>query len=180
VLHLGCGLDTRAFRIDPPPTVQWFDLDQAGVVDLRRKLYDDTDAYRMIGSSVTDPGWLDQIPTGRPTLVVAEGLLMYLTEREVRDLLARLVGRFGSGELLFDTLPPSGPRLSKLFTHGIVKWGIRDARDIETWGLGLRFIEAVSTMAGYQSIPFTAQRLLYRLTYATPMRNYDVVNRFAF
>ena len=77
-------------------------------------------------------------------------------------------------------MPPSGPRLSKLFTHGIVKWGIGDARDIETWGLGLRFIEAVSTMAGYQSIPFTAQRLLYWLTYATPMRNYDVVNRFAF
>ena len=31
VLHLGCGLDTRAFRIDPPSTVQWFDLDQPGV-----------------------------------------------------------------------------------------------------------------------------------------------------
>jgi len=180
VLHLGCGLDTRAFRIDPPSTVQWFDLDQAGVVELRRKLYNDTDAYRMIGSSVTDPGWLDQIPTGRPTLIVAEGLLMYITEREVRDLFARLVGRFGSGELLFDTLPPSGPRLSKLLTHGIVKWGVRDTRDIETWDLGLRFVEAVSTMAGYQSIPFTTQRLLYRLSYATPMRNYDVVNRFAF
>ena len=78
VLHLGCGLDTRAFRINPPPTVRWFDLDQPGVIELRRKLYDETDAYRMIGSSVTDPGWLDAIPTDRPTLVVAEGLLMYL------------------------------------------------------------------------------------------------------
>jgi O-methyltransferase involved in polyketide biosynthesis len=39
-----------------------------------------TDTYRMIGSSVTDPGWLDQIPTEAPTLVVAEGLLMYLTQ----------------------------------------------------------------------------------------------------
>jgi hypothetical protein len=25
VLHLGCGLDSRVFRIDPPPTVRWFD-----------------------------------------------------------------------------------------------------------------------------------------------------------
>jgi methyltransferase (TIGR00027 family) len=180
VLHLGCGLDTRAFRIKPPPTVQWFDLDQPGVIELRRKLYDETDTYRMIGSSVTDPGWLDQIPTGRPTLVVAEGLLMYLSEREVWELLARLADRFGNGELLFDTLSPAGPRLSKVFTKGIVTWGIRDAREIEAWGLGLRFVEQVSAVAGYESIPFTPQRLVYRLMHATPMRNYDVVNRFTF
>jgi methyltransferase (TIGR00027 family) len=180
VLHLGCGLDTRAFRIDPPSTVRWFDLDQPSVIELRRKLYDDTDAYRMIGSSVTDASWLDEIPTGRPTVVVAEGLLMYLTEPDVRELLTRLTDRFGTGEILFDTLSPSGPRLSKVFTKGIVKWGIRDARDIEQWGLGLRFIEQASTMAGYESIPFAPQRLVYRLTYATPFRNYDVVNRFAF
>jgi methyltransferase (TIGR00027 family) len=180
VLHLGCGLDTRAFRINPPSTVQWFDLDQPGVIELRRKLYDETESYRMIGSSVTDPGWLDQIPTGRPTLVVAEGLLMYLIEREVWELLERLTDRFGSGELLFDTLSPAGPRLSKIATKGIVKWGIRDAREIEAWGLGLRFREQVSAVAGYESIPFTPQRLVYRLMYATPMRKYDVVNRFAF
>ena len=105
---------------------------------------------------------------------------MYITEREVWDLFARLIDRFDSGEMLFDTLPPSGPRMSKVLTHGIVKWGIRDAREIETWALGLRFIEAVSTIAGYESIPFAPQRLLYRLVNATPMRNYDVVNRFAF
>ena len=159
---------------------QWFDLDQPGVIDLRRKLYDETDAYRMIGSSVTNPVWLDQIPTDRPTVVVAEGLLMYLTERDVRDLLARLADRFGSGELLFDTLSPAGPRLSKIFTNGIVKWGIRDVREIEAWNLGPRFVEQASALAGYESSPFTPQRLVYRLTYATPMRNYDVVNRFAF
>ena len=180
VLHLGCGLDTRAFRIGPASTVQWFDLDQPGVIELRRKLYNETDAYRMIGSSVTDPGWLDQIPTGRPALVVAEGLLMYITEREVRELFARLVCRFGRGELLFDATSPSGPRLSKLFTHGIVKWGIRDARDIEGWNLGLHFVEQASTVADYKSIPFTPQRLMYRLVYASPMGNYDVLNRFAF
>ncbi|MGX9789083.1 class I SAM-dependent methyltransferase [Mycobacterium sp. MMS18-G62] len=180
VLHLGCGLDTRAFRIQPPPTVQWFDLDQSGVIELRRKVYDETDAYRMIGSSVNDPGWLEQIPTGRPTLVVAEGLVMYLTEREVRELLQRLTDRFGNGGLLFDTLSPAGPRLSKLFTNGIVKWGLRDAREIERWKPGLRFVEQVSTIAGYESIPFTPQRLVYRLMWATPMRNYDVLNRFEF
>src|SRR5262249_24210603 len=121
VLHLGCGMDTRAFRLHPPETVEWFDVDQPNVIALRRKLYDERDGYRMIGSSVTDETALQEIPTGRPVLMVAEGLLMYLPEREVRTLLQRLTDRFDSGELLFDTLSPMGPRLSKVLTKGIVK-----------------------------------------------------------
>ena len=105
---------------------------------------------------------------------------MYVTESEVRELLASVTDRFGNGELLFDTLSPTGPRLSKMFTKGIVKWGIRDAREVGAWGLGLQFVEQASALAGYESVPYTPQRLVYRLIYATPMRNYDVVNRFAF
>jgi O-methyltransferase involved in polyketide biosynthesis len=180
VLHLGCGLDTRPFRLAPPSTVKWFDVDLSGVIALRRKLYGETDSYHMIGASVTDPGWLDRVPTGRPTLVVAEGLLMYITEGEVRDLLQRLTDRFGNGELLFDTLSPIAPRLSKLLTNDIIKWGIRDAREMEQWNPRLRLVERASAIADYASIPFTLQRLVFRLTYATFMKNYDVVNRFEF
>jgi methyltransferase (TIGR00027 family) len=189
VLHLGCGMDTRAFRLHPPETVQWFDVDQRDVIALRRKLYDDRDGYRMIGSSVTDEAWLDEVPTDRPLLTIAEGLLMYLTEPEVRTLLQRVTDRFGSGELVFDTLSPMGPRMSRLFTaglsggaqsRGIVKWGIRDAREIEQWNPRLRFLEKSSIGALYERIPSARVRLLWRLTNATPMRNYDVLNRFAF
>ena len=130
VLHLGCGLDGRVFRLDPPPSVLWFDLDQPGVIELRRRLYSDTGQYRMIGSSVTDPQWLDDVPGGRPTLVVAEGLLMYLPEQDVRELLDRFTDRFEYGELHFDTISPLGPPLSKVFTNSIVKWGIHNARDM--------------------------------------------------
>lgn len=180
VLHLGCGLDSRAFRLAIPPTVLWFDVDQPGVIELRRRLYDDTERYRMIGSSVTDAGWLDQIPTGRPTLVVAEGLLMYLDESEVRQLLKRLTDRFDSGEMLFDTTTALAPLMSKVLTKGITKWGIRDARELQTWNPRLRFVERSPALAGYEQIPATAVRWIYRLICATPMKNYDVLNRFEF
>ncbi|MEB3981757.1 class I SAM-dependent methyltransferase [Mycobacterium sp. 663a-19] len=180
VLHLGCGLDGRAFRIGVPPSVLWFDVDQPSVIELRRRLYDDTEGYRMIGSSVTDPGWLDEIPTGRPTLVVAEGLLMYLTESEVRQLLDRLTDRFTHGELHFDTLSALAPKLSKVFTRGIIKWGIRDAREIETWNPKLRFLEQSPALTGYTKIKSTPVRLIYALTWATPGRTYDLLNRFEF
>ncbi len=180
VLHLGCGMDTRAFRLHQPDTVQWFDIDQPDVIVLRRKLYDDRDGYRMIGSSVTDEAWLDAIPTDRPVLMVAEGLVMYLTEPEVRMLLQRLTDRFGSGELVFDTVSPMGPRLSKVLTKGITKWGIRDVREIEQWNPRLRFLEQSPVGALCERIPSAPVRLLWRLIYATPARNYDVLNRFAF
>ena len=178
VVHLGCGLDGRAYRLAAPGL--WFDIDQPGVIELRRRLYSalpDTDRYRMIGSSVTDPQWLDQIPTGRPTLVVAEGLLMYLQESDVRQLVERLTDRFDSGEMLFDTLPPIAPRMSKLFTKGITKWGIRDARDMEKWNPRLRFLEQTSVLSGYRQIPSAPVRLIYRVLQRMP---YDVLNRFEY
>jgi len=180
VLHLGCGLDSRAFRLALPPSVLWFDVDQPGVIELRRRLYDETEHYRMIGSSVTESKWLDQIATGRPTLVVAEGLLMYLSEGEVRQLLERLTDRFDCGEMLFDTTSALAPLLSKVLTKGITKWGIRDAREMESWNPRLRFLEQTPALAGYQKIETTAVRLIYKLVWATPMRAYDVLNRFEY
>lgn len=179
-LHLGCGLDGRAVRLPVPPSVSWFDIDQPGVIELRRRLYADTERYRMIGSSVTDPEWLDQIPAGRPTLVVAEGLLMYLTEQHVRQLLQRLTDRFDCGEMHFDTLSARAPLLSKVFTRGIIKWGIRDAGELQTWNPRLRLLEQTSSLAGYQRIDSTAVRSIYRLMWCAGARNYDVLNRFEF
>jgi O-methyltransferase involved in polyketide biosynthesis len=180
VLHLGCGLDSRAFRLDTPPEVQWFDVDVPNVIDLRRKLYDDHDGYRMIGSSVTDPKWLEQTPAGGPALVIAEGLLMYLTATEVRELLQRLTDRFSTGELVADLTPPSGPRLSKIFTKGIVKWGTRDGHDLTQWNPRLKLLET-SASIDPAKIPLKPQRLLYQLLCTIPaIRNYDRLYRFAF
>ncbi|MGW0183834.1 class I SAM-dependent methyltransferase [Nocardia sp. NPDC003345] len=180
VLHLGCGMDTRALRLHPPPGVRWFDIDRPGVIALRRELYDDRDGYRMIGASVTEDAWLTEVPADRPALVVAEGLLMYLRADEVATLLRRLTDRFTTGEILFDSLAPVGPRLSKIFTKGIVTWGIADARELQEWEPRLRFREDAPGFASCAQIPATPLGLLYRLVCATPARRYDVLNRFEF
>src|SRR5512147_2326395 len=45
VLHLGCGLDTRVYRIDPGPQVRWFDVDLPDVIALRQQLYPAREGY---------------------------------------------------------------------------------------------------------------------------------------
>ena len=43
VLHLGCGLHSRAFRLAVPEGVRWFDVDLPQVIALRRQLYSESD-----------------------------------------------------------------------------------------------------------------------------------------
>src|SRR6266700_737498 len=47
VLHLGCGMDSRVYRLDPPATVDWFDVDYPDVIDLRRQLFPERSAYHL-------------------------------------------------------------------------------------------------------------------------------------
>src|SRR5262249_36899879 len=39
VLNLGCGLDSRIFRVDPPADVAWYDVDLPEVVALRQRIF---------------------------------------------------------------------------------------------------------------------------------------------
>jgi O-methyltransferase len=113
VLHLGCGLDARVYRIDPPATVDWYDLDYPPVIELRQQLLPDREHYTLIGSSVTDLTWLELIPRGRPVLVIAEGLVPYLIEADLRRLLTRVVDTFPAGQIQLDTVSVSAWRTSK-------------------------------------------------------------------
>ncbi|HSD85599.1 MAG TPA: class I SAM-dependent methyltransferase, partial [Anaerolineae bacterium] len=90
VLHLGCGLDSRFWRVDNGQ-VEWYDLDMPPVIELRRQFFSEHERYHPIASSVSDLDWLNAVTTaGRPVLIMAEGLLMYLDESDVRRLVLRL------------------------------------------------------------------------------------------
>jgi O-methyltransferase involved in polyketide biosynthesis len=141
ILHLGCGLDSRCLRVERRETT-WYDLDLPDVIELRRKFYPESKTYCMIASSVTDPTWLELVtPLHKPVFVVAEGLLMYLQESEVRDLILCLHQKFPGCSLVFDAfskLTAGGvgfnPSLRK--TGATVHWGIDDPYEIESWAKG--------------------------------------------
>lgn len=104
VLNLGCGLDSRITRINPSPEVSWFDVDYPEVIAVREHFFTNRDGYTMIGSSLADPAWLATIPKTRPVMIIADGVLEYLTEEEVQTLFTRLTDAFPHGEIAFDVL----------------------------------------------------------------------------
>ncbi|MFD9736927.1 class I SAM-dependent methyltransferase [Umezawaea sp. NPDC059074] len=146
VLHLGCGLDARVFRLDPPPTVDWIDLDYPAIVELRQRFLPEREHCALVGSSVTDLTWLDRVPRGRPVLVIAEGLVPYLTEAELRRLLTGVVDAFPSGQVQVDTVSVWAWRTSK-WDPTLRKYGTRfhcgfdDPAVLADWHPRLRYVD---------------------------------------
>ena len=146
VLQLGCGLDGRFSRLDDGRVV-WYDLDMPPVIKLRQQFFNESEHYRMIASSVTDLAWAESILVGeRPLLVVAEGLLMYLDEGDVRRLVLRLHKTFPGCRLVADVFSKLAARSASKHpalkaTGATLGWGIDDPQEIETWASGLHLLE---------------------------------------
>ena len=146
VLQLGCGLDSRFWRVDNGQ-VNWYDLDMPPVVELRSQFFPESERYHMISSSVTDLEWIDTVAAnGRPVLVVAEGLLMYLDEADVRRLVLRLRETFPGCRLIADVFSrltarsaTGHPSLKQ--TGATLGWGIDDPQELEAWASGIRLLE---------------------------------------
>jgi O-methyltransferase involved in polyketide biosynthesis len=128
IIHLGCGLDSRCLRVNQAFDT-WYDIDYENVIDIRKKFYDSDSKHKMIGSSVTDYKWLDQIKNTDNIMVVAEGLTMYLSEEEIKELVSQINNKLGDAHLLFDAYSKKGVRISKIKNpvnqmNAEVKYGI--------------------------------------------------------
>jgi O-methyltransferase involved in polyketide biosynthesis len=135
VLQLGSGFHSRVYRIGLPDDVKWVDLDYADVIGLRRQLFPDRPGCQMIASSVTERGWIDDVPADQPVWVVAEGLTYYLSRGEMKTLLNLLTGHFSAGEIAFDAVSHLGAGLAAgnariKATGAEIGWWIDDPRDV--------------------------------------------------
>ncbi len=167
VLQVGCGMDSRAFRLNPPAGVQWFDVDYPDVIDLRRQLFPQRDAYRLIGAPLADLRWLDEVPRDRPGLLIAEGVLHYLSEAEVKALLNAVVAHFPGGQVIFDICNPwivkrAGSNVGG--TGATYKWGLDDPQDIKQLEPKLELIKEFrpSEVVAFSRFPLW-WRALYRV-----------------
>ncbi|MEV7511721.1 class I SAM-dependent methyltransferase [Streptomyces sp. NPDC091201] len=149
VLSAGIGLDTRADRLAgrTPSTVRWLGVDLPEVVRLRRELLPG-DRTRVFAAGITDPGWADgpaAAAEGRPVLVLAEGVLMYLDPEGLRSFLDSSRSAFGAGtELAADYFHPrvalGGRHPITRATGARFRSGARDGRALARTAPGWRAV----------------------------------------
>jgi methyltransferase (TIGR00027 family) len=144
VVNIGCGLDTRFFRMDNG-RVLWFDLDFPDVIAFRRRFLRETPRCRFIPGSVLDPAWCDALPAdcGERLLLLAEGVMPYLPEAGVRKLVATLTARFPGARLVFDAVSPLQALLTHfnpvlMATQARFRWGLARGHLVERWARGVR------------------------------------------
>ncbi|MDD4311413.1 MAG: class I SAM-dependent methyltransferase, partial [Eubacteriales bacterium] len=156
VVYLGCGLDARVKRLGVSARL-WYDLDFPEVIDIKRQLYPQTEQYRLIGSSVTRWDWMESIEqNGKPLLVVAEGLLMYLRPEEVQMLFLKMRDRFTDVTFVFDayshlTAKQAAKHPSLKKTGAAIRWGVDTADELTAFGAGI---------SHEQTIYFTDERAI--------------------
>lgn len=99
VINLGCGLDTRFYRLDNG-SVKWYDIDFPDVIGLRKRFLEENQRHIFIGDSILSSNWLSEVQTGGPYLILAEGVLMYLTEPDVKNLFHQIKRELGVAEIV--------------------------------------------------------------------------------
>lgn len=111
VLHIGCGLDSRAERVNSSGQT-WYDIDFPEVIAERRNYFREGEGYHMLPADMRQEDWERSIPGGN-AIVVMEGVSMYFRPEELVQLLQRFGEHFSRVNLLMDCYTVFGAKASK-------------------------------------------------------------------
>ncbi len=138
IIQLGCGLDSRYIRMNNN-TIKWYDLDFFATIEMRKKYYKNSLNYKMIASNVCNFSWIDKIDDlTKPTLIIGEGLFMYLTEEENKSVLNKLATTFKKCDLIMDVFNTASVAFSRFApslrrVHANLSFGFNHHKTIESF-----------------------------------------------
>jgi O-methyltransferase involved in polyketide biosynthesis len=126
------------------------------VIEAKKTVLGNRATYTMIGCSVLESDWTEQIRSiqDERVLFLAGGLLMYLPREKVAALFGKLSESFSRSEIVFEVV-------HERYTKGLAKrsveskmkrnlgsdagdsyeFGVRDAKEIEVYGKGIRVVD---------------------------------------
>ena len=135
IINIACGLDDRFTRVDNGQ-IKWYNIDFEEVMNLREKLIEKNDRVINITSSALNYEWIEKIEDKENVLIIAEGFLMYLDEKEVEELFNQVSQNFNNVELLIELMTKWMVKNQKAHdtvrtTGAVFKWGINESKDFE-------------------------------------------------
>lgn len=153
VVNLACGLDTRCYRVNGYS--RWYNLDLPETMAVRERFLSESDPVFRIAASAMDGRWASAVEqTDEPVLIVIEGLTMYLTEADVRQIFSVIGERFSHATVFAETMSPFIVRhfKEKSIEGSQAKfiWGVRSGDALEKLLPGFRSIRDVSLVEGMQ------------------------------
>ena len=122
VVNIACGLDTRCYRMQ-------------GYTNVRARLLPENGAISQIAQSAMED-WSGEIAEkNAPTLVIMEGLTMYLTQTDVQQIFAVIAKCFGKATVFVEIMNPSVVKHMKEKSiegsHAKFTWGVRGGAELQ-------------------------------------------------
>lgn len=111
VLHIGCGMDSRIERVGGATC--WYDVDFPAVIEERKKYYQETKNYVMLGADASKTEWIEALPSDKKAMIVMEGISMYIPFPELTNLLSALNQHFREVKILMDCYTVFAAKASK-------------------------------------------------------------------
>jgi methyltransferase (TIGR00027 family) len=160
VVSLGCGFDTRYWRVFEEPW-NYIEIDLPEVINAKKKVLAEAGPqlmgpYSMIGCSVLEDGWIEEIRSmqDQRVLFIAEGLFMYLPKPDVIGTFRRLSEAFSESAIVFEVV-------TEKYTKGLWKktveskmrrragseagtsfqFGVREAQEVEAYADHIQVLE---------------------------------------
>ncbi len=149
IINLGAGLDTRANRFIKE-NIFWFDIDFEDVIKLRKNFFPELENnknYAAISSSMLDYDWIKRVENVGTVIIISEGVLMYINESDIKELIENISINFPNSHFIFDTIPAFFSNRTKFHsavkqTNATFKWGIDKPSDIEKLSGHIKFIKS--------------------------------------
>jgi len=115
VVNFAAGFDTRPYRLALAESLRWVEVDLPPLIEEKtRLLAEDEPRCRLarIGADLTKAGaakaaLTEALASSTRALVITEGLLLYLSEPEVRALAVDFAGQNGVRSWIFDLASPA-------------------------------------------------------------------------
>ncbi len=144
VLHLGCGLDSRVERVNKQ-NAMWFDIDFEAVVLERKRFYSQTENYKMVGADLTKNDFIKNLPKTDRAIVLLEGVSMYITNENLKQLFIALKEKYNNLSVLVDCYTPFAVKMSKL-KNPVKSVGVQTVYGVENFNVleentGLSFVK---------------------------------------
>jgi methyltransferase (TIGR00027 family) len=146
VVVVGAGFDTLAWRLHREfPDVQWIEVDHPATQEIKVSSLGQAPNLRYLPHNLASPRPLsrmfDQGDEGAvPTVIIIEGVTMYLTKEKVAELLkdcARLAGPLGRVILTFMEMDDHGS-IDFRGQNRAVRWWLRLRAEPFLWGIPRR------------------------------------------
>jgi len=155
VINLGCGFDTRFWRINNKKC-EYIELDLPELIAIKKEILKEHISYELIGCSVLDSSWIDKVTSkgNRNFILIAEGLFMYLPKDDIINLFKIISNRFYHSQIVLEVATEKYTRgLWKKIVEMKIKrilgldagssynFGVRQSRDIESYSNGIKIID---------------------------------------